>query len=757
MSNPNDLLLETLSDTGKTPETRIKDSKSARDIYKKLRQADEVSARNRAEIDALFAGEPPYDDAELRATGQGARANVNFGEAEGLLENAMAGYVDLLSSVETLINFKSRYKGDPNNLVEYEQTVAEEFTTMLRAWADYTPNWLRNSTTFLSHGVGICYFENDLDWRWRVGGLSDFLVPRRTLAGEGNIEVACCTRAMQAHQLYRFIADEERAAEVGWDVAAVKNAIINAVSHSTSTYSATSWETVVRDLKNNDLYIGVATASEIKVVHVWNVEFDGKVTHSIILEDEPSKEKDKFLYRKVGKFSSMVQAFVIFTYGVGVNGYLHSIRGLGAKIFSEVQVSNRLRNQMVDGAMLSSSVMLQPQNEEALQNLQLTYFGAYSIMTPGIEVVERTIPNVSTSVLPVLNDMASLINGRTGGYAASTPSSTAKERTKYEVRSEQSDRARLSSSNLGLFYDPLDRLFREVVRRVCRKDYHPADPGGQEVAQFRRRCFERGVPLEVLYQVDLPRVTAARAIGAGSEEVRQLTFDEFSQIAPAFDEAGRQNFIRDRVAARIGYHNADRYVPKPTSEARPLMDQKFAGLENASLLNSEPLPIYPNDNHRLHSQVHIAALSQGIQGIESGEADIMQVVPGLVTLLEHATAHVEAMGNDTMLAEEAAQNRKILSQINGTLVNAQRHVDKVRRQQEAQSGQQPQPGQPDPQEQQMRDFDVKLQSRLAEHAAKLQMLKEMGNLKLQLHLQEGQQKLALKDAETAQKLAAGRV
>ena len=755
-TSTNDTLLESLDEKGAAPKTRIKDAKSAREIYQALARADEDSAKNRAAVDAMISGERPYDDAELIATGQGARTNLNFGEGEALLEHSMAGYVDLLSSVETLINFRTRHRADPSKVVEWEHTVAEELTTMLRAWPDYTPNWLRNATIFLSHGVSFCYFESGVDWRWRVGGLNDFLIPRRTLVGESNVEVACCKRSMQAHQLYRYIENEETAAEVGWDVDAVKSVIRDAMSNTKS--QSTDWESVVRDMKNNDLYVGIATASEVKLVHVWNVEFDGKVTYSIISENDLGTDKDRFIFRKQGMFSSMTQAFVMFTYGTGVNGYVHGIRGLGAKIFDEIQVSNRLRCQMIDGAMLNSAVLLQPKDEDALQNLQLSYFGPYAILGPGIEIMEHAVPNVSNSVMPVLVDMNRLIENRTAGYGASATEVGSRERTKYEVRAQQGEKARLSSSALNLFYDPLDRLFREVVRRVCRKDYVREDPGGHEVAEFRRRCVERGVPLDVLWEVDLARVSAARAIGAGSEEFRQMVFDEFSQIAPAFDEAGRKNFIRDRVASRIGYKNADRYAPKPEEDMRPLLDQKFAGLENNMLRQEMVTPVYPNDNHRIHAQVHLQALSEGIQLIESGEGDIVSITPGLVTLMEHATQHVEAMGNDTMLAEEAAQNRKILSQINGTLVNAQRHIDKLRRQEARQmekQGAQPQGAAVDGPLPNNAEFDVKLQNRLAEHAAKLQMLKEQNELKLQLRLQEGQMKLALMDAERAKRIADG--
>lgn len=742
-SSTNDLLLETLDDSGTPPRTRIKDAKSAREIYHRLLKADEQSARNRAAIDEMFAGAPPYDDAELRATGQAARANVNFGEADALLESALSGYVDLLSSVEVLINFKTKF-GDPQERLDYEDTISEEITRMLRGWNSYTPNWLRLATHFVAHGVGFTYFESDLDWRWRVGGWSDFLIPRKTLASESEIEVACCSRVMQAQQLYRFIEDEQKALELGWNVSAVKKAIKDAVSNSPASGGhSTDWEAIVREMKSNDLYVGVATSSEIKVVHIWNVEFDGTVTHSIILRDDAT-DKEDFLYRRVGKFSRMEQAFTIFTYGVGVNGQYHSIRGLGAKIFTEIQTSNRLRCQMVDGALLSSSVILQPANEDALQNLQLSYFGPYSILSPGVEIQERSIPNMSTSVLPVLQDMSRLITNRTSGYQASATEVDTRQKTKYEIQSQQSDRARLSTSALSLFYDPLERLFREVVRRVCRRDYYPSEPGGDSVREFKKRCFERGVPLEAIYQVDLARVTAVRAIGAGSEQMRQLTFDEFSQIAPAFDEFGRQNLLRDRVAARIGYANSDRYVQKPTSESRPLMDEKFANLENNTLMAGTQLPTYPNDNHTVHAKSHIAALSQGVNGLNEGASDIATAIPGLVALLEHATLHIEAQSADPTVTEEAAANRKILSQLTEVVTNGAKHVQKLNEQSANVASE---PGNSDQQS--------ALASKIEESRVKQRLMMEEADTKRQIRMADAAQERAFKDADKAQEIASG--
>jgi len=250
--------------------------------------------------------------------------------------------------------------------------------------------------------------------------------------------------------------------------------------------------------------------------------------------------------------------------------------------------------------------------------------------------------------------------------------------------------------------------------------------------------------LEAIYQVDLARVTAVRAIGAGSEQMRQLTFDEFSQIAPAFDEFGRQNLLRDRVAARIGYANSDRYVQKPTSESRPLMDEKFANLENNTLMAGTQLPTYPNDNHTVHAKSHIAALSQGVNGLNEGASDIATVIPGLVALLEHATLHIEAQSADPTVTEEAAANRKILSQLTEVVTNGAKHVQKLNEQSANVASE---PGNSDQQS--------ALASKIEESRVKQRLMMEEADTKRQIRMADAAQERAFKDADKAQEIASG--
>jgi hypothetical protein len=744
VSKPEDLLVPGVTEDGLPPCSRVKDADSLREIYKRLKDADRVASSNRAEVQAMFDGQPPYDEAELRATGQAFRCNLNFDEASSLLEQSVGQYTDLLNSVENLVTVKTRV-GSEAQRAEWEPIIAEEVTHLLRAWPEFHTKYLLLAHHFISHGVGIALFEDEVDWRWSVIGLGDFLMPRKTLASEGELEIAVARRSYQAHQLYRYIEDPETAAKTGWDVEAVREALLGAKPKTIGSTAVGEWEEYQTELKNNDLHYTHASASEIKVLHGWVQEFTGEVSHYIALEDDTAE--NKWLYSCRCRFPSPSHAFVVFPYGVGSNGYYHSIRGLGHRIFPHIQVSNRLRSQLVDGAMLASSLLIVPETEEALDSLAFSYYGPYAVMNPGFNIAERAVPDFSKNVLPVLADMTEIVGKKVGQYNVSEPASS-REKTRYEVQAQLQEQARVSTASLNLFYEPWNRLLRSVVSRLIRRDYSVLDPGGREVIEFRKRCLERGVPSEALYKIDVASVKAVRALGNGSEQMRTLALTEFTEMIGSLDDVGRRNLIRDRIAARIGYESADRYAPKPTPDGRPVMDEKIAELENGQMRMGSELRVLPNENHIVHARIHLQAMAQVADSVEQGQVPVEQVIDFLAKLFTHTEPHVAEASRDALLAEEAASLRKALQNFGEIVTNGLRKVkaaqEKAQEEQVA-AGPMAQP--------QVPQIDPQLESKVAEHQMKLQMMQEQHQAKMQMQIAEAQQKLALRDAETARRIA----
>ena len=301
--------------------SRLANSKAAHSIYETLRRADERSATNRARVQALFDGVSPYDRNLLVSTGQSQRTNLNFGEASRYLSVAVAGYVDLINAVETLVNV-STTAGELQDRMYADTVLGEELTRVIRDWPAFHSSYLRFVTESIIHGVGVTLFNDDFDFRFRVTGWANFYIPRQTPASEHSIEVACYRDELMLHELYAPISDEAIATARGWNVPMVKKVIMKNATTDRATNNFTEWEQLQAEIKNNDLYTGIRS-NTVPLIHTYTREFDGTVSHYIHCETDPSD----FLFKSVSRFPDPERAFILFTNGVGTNGTYHSVRG----------------------------------------------------------------------------------------------------------------------------------------------------------------------------------------------------------------------------------------------------------------------------------------------------------------------------------------------------------------------------------------------------------------------------------------------
>ena len=724
------LALEGLDEKGKPAPTRLKDVKSAVNIFTTLRKADEKSAVNRARVDAMFDGAAPYNSGKLALSGQSLKTNLNFGEAQRILDVALSAYVDLYSSLERLGDVKGTV-GERSEVGPKEEIVAEELTHLFRNWPEFHSSYLRLCTTFIKHGVGITYFDSADDWRFKVGSFADMLIPRQTPATEESIDVAVGRRQYHLHELYAFIRNEKAAKAVGWDVDEVKRVMVKNVKHTGRTGSRNligEYESLQAEFKNNDIHTGIQNPT-VDVLHFWVREIDGSISHYICAEDTPKQ----FMYKKPSRYDKPEQAYIMFTYGVGSNGTYHSVRGLGQRIFNHVQTSNRLRCQQIDGAMLSSAVMIQPENQRSLDELQFTFYGAYAVMSPNVKIVEKAIPNLGTAVQPALQDLTQQLQLNTDTISTYGPQQGSPYRNQMQVVSDMDVATRISGATINLFYASWNRLLREMVRRVVRSKRQDA-----AIKDFYSRCEKRGVDAEFIKKLDTERTKAVRSIGSGSLANRLVSLREVQGISGQFDDGGRRNLTRDIVSTRVGHDLADRYVPSEV-ESRPAVDTKIAVLENSQLQQGQPVPVVGNELHGQHLQVHAPLLQQFIEGINSGQVDPQQALPALQALYQHISETVQFAAGDPALEGLVSQTNQILQFAEEAINNTMKALEKIQRDQ-AQAAEEAgeQPTGPS-------EVDMKLQKAQVE----MQIAQQKAELDMAIKQRKFDQEQAMRDAKAA--------
>jgi hypothetical protein len=773
--------LETISPSGKPPKSRLSDAKKAYEIWQNLKLADKRSSYDRARIDAAYDNEKPFSDSMFANNGMDYRVNVSWGFAKSVLDTAMAGYVDIINAVQKLFKCPTRY-GNPAERDELENVVEQEVSDMIRSWRDFFPTYLRLCLTFIKHGVSIALPNDEFDWRFTATDLSDFKIPRNTKLGQENIEVAACLRYYTPTQLYRMIRDPDVAETLGYNVKQVRKAIIDSVHKSFNDTSADEWETMERRMKANDLYYsyGAADPQLIKVVHLWVKEYDGKISEYMFNDDN---QTDKFLYEKVGRFDSTYQAFVVFTFGVGTNGEYHGVRGQGHDVFSVHGALNIAYCQVLELATYGSAPTFQPRDESAMAELQFLPTGPYNLITPGVQVMKDSVaPNIANGVLPVIQNFAQLFRDRTSQYNTEQLVNSTNEKTKFQMQAELGAVAKMSVASLSLFYDPFESLLREMVRRMVRKDYDRNEPGGEYIIELHKRLLRRGREgsgatdryLQAFLYLDVDRLTAMRAIGAGSEAARLVAMDRLMTMYGSLPDFGKQNALWDMCCETVGYRNAERYAIPPGENETPVVDQSIAQLENNQLMQGGEVKVLDGQNDLVHARTHIEAEMPLIEQAQQDPNMLVQVMPGLNALNQHTTEHVQRLSMDPMMRDESAAMRKQIQQADEILHNALMHKQKMDRQMAKAQGQLPGPnGQPalpgpngggppaavGPDGQPMPDASgidplmaQKIRSETMYREAQMQMLNREAEAKLQRDQVAASQKLAIQDAEAAHRM-----
>ena len=723
-----------------TKTRRIKDAKSALAIFNRLKDADANSALQRARIDGMFDGASPYDQGKLNASGQSQKTNLNFGEAQRLLDISLSAYVDLYSSLEKFVNVKGTL-GEDAQRHEWEDTVSSEITQLLKSWPEFHSNYLRLCTTFIKHGVGVAYFDSPEGWQFRVGSFEDILIPRQTPASEEAIDISVIRRSYHLHELNNFIKDPKAAAKVGWNVGEVKRVMTKNVTTTGRGYGGgttdSEYEALAAQLKNNDLLIGVENPT-VSVLHFLVRETDGTLSHYSCVESSP----EKFLYEKPSRYQSAEEAYVLFTYGVGSNGTYHSIRGLGQRIFSHIQTSNRLRCQMIDGAMISSAVMLQPESSRALEELDMTFFGSYAVLSPNVNIIEKAIPNLSQAVQPALEDMQNQLAMNTDTQSPYGPNQSSPYRNKDQVVSDMDVSTQLSGAALNLFYASWGRLLREVVKRIIKS------PKDKRISDFYKRCESRGVPKEFINSLDTARTKAVRAIGDGSRANRLASLRELNAISGSFDEVGRANLTRDIVSTRVGADIADRYAPQ-VDVPRETVDNKIAMMENTTLNQGQPMPVLSSELHGTHLPIHLEPFSQIIEGLNTGQVDPMQAMPVLQAMYQHVAEHTEFASGEPALEGLVGQAKQVLQYGEEMINNTAKAMQKEER--DAAQGQQQMTEEEAMMQQQQGGEQQQEDPKMQSAQVQMQIMQQKAELEMSIKQQKHEQDQAIRDAEAAMK------
>jgi hypothetical protein len=682
--------------SGKAPETRIRDGLSARTLVQLSIRDDQLRARQRALVNGLIDGNPPYSERRRREAGLGWTSNLNFMEGESILSTACTPYYALYNGVQNYATFRTAYQPDNPEFENWNDEVSQKLHDLFKRWSSFDYEMQRHQYEMLKHGPGPVWFDDDSEWRFRSISSGNVLPPKRAACVlDHRLRYLSVRVTYGAVELWEKIKDEGAAKDRGWNVEAVKMAIKSASRGvvGLANWRLSPWEMWQQKLKDNDLFFSSTDCDEIMCAHLYVREFDGKVSHFVVTETEMPAEQgqsidNEFLFKDTNCYDDYEQAVIVFFQNIG-DGTWHSVRGLATKAFKHLEVSNRLKNRMIDGAFIESSLVLQPGSAKGVEKMQLMQVGPVTIVPAGVEIKQTKLAGFLDGPMTVDRLLGNHLANNIGNFNQRTLSredGKGEMPTATQIQQQVAKEANLSQGQIMLYYLTLDKLYAEMFRRAVKS----SDP---EAMRFREECEAAGVPPEALLEVEYVR--ANRASGYGSPQMRILTDQQLAPYVPMFPEDGKQNWLEDLVSAIKGPDKVRRYLPK---QAVPTVDDWMANQENAAIHEGVSPILTSGQDDEKHLNIHfgdasktLAPLQQQMQQGQPPDPSALQSAIQYVQVMgPHVQAHLQRISADPMRktqAEYFKQAFKQLVEFNGKLRGA---MDDAQQQANVQAQQQSQ-------------------------------------------------------------------
>lgn len=689
----NSLFSEPPSDTlanvapgGAPPKRRINSVEAARSVYDDCLLDAEPAARVRARIRGLVDGNQPYNPEELKRLGQSWRTNVNFREAEAIIDTNSAALWEMQQDLYVLARFTPRNPSlgySPDNGLDYGSVISEEYTRTLRGWSGFT---IYNDLVIhdsMESGMGAFLWRDEMTYRPDWFNISNFVFPKKAKCELSKLDFFFLRDEIQLADLYNYVESPEIAAQLGWNDKAVKALLVrlfiggdaNASGSPDDEFQMSPWESMQQKLKNNDSDVQRRQFEGVKVVRMFVRELSGNqsITQYIFTEDDtradgvdPSQEEpapDTFLFEKSGQYQSMSQCLWCLLYSYG-DGYLRSVKGLGHRIAPHCELSNRFIGQTFDSGTLSASLLLQPKSGVDYQKLQIIRTGAITYLPENLQTIQTSFAPRMDGLLMMRDMSTAILNNNTGVFKIKNenPMKREAEKTAKQVMSEEGKEARFEKNQAAYFYVQADLLHQEIARRLFKREYaESALPyeGKKEAKAFRDRCLARGVP-ESLLDPELWDIKAERALGLGSPGMRLDVTGQLLSIKGMLPEEKQGHVVREFIAARAGWDQVDRYFPLLPKDVFSSDAGSIATLENNDFAEGSWVPVGSDQLHATHLRVHFVPLLQIAEVVASSpeKLDPRKAYPVFANAIPHIQQHLGFMAKDH-LPEDAARAAKL--------------------------------------------------------------------------------------------------
>jgi hypothetical protein len=627
-----------------------------------LKLADYARGKNRALIDDLFNGKPPFTDEEVRENG--IAVNVNFLESTRLAHDARSQFYGAFNKPGNF--FKGTTDMGPRHKrTAYSATVTKEINRTMKKSLPYFETLRSQFALDVLHGIGPSVHDDRDSWCPDAVGIEDVLIPSGTLLTMKNLPFFAIYRSYTAPQLIKMT----RGAKVdkGWNMKVV-NKCLKWIDKESTSLMGSQWSEVWSPEKTAERMKGdsaIYASDAVPTIGAFDFYFwndDEKYTgwnRRMIVDswgtpgaggmsrEDPIGTVGSFLFDSGTRcYGSSLNEIINFQFAdlsaVAPFRY-HSVRSLGFMIYGLCHLQNRMRckfNEAVFEALLNYLRVKSADDVERALKIELANKGVLEESIQFVPPSERWQVNAQLVELGIQQNQQ-LITQNSASYVQNQNYSQDRtEKTKFQVMAELNAMTAMVSAALQQAYKYHGVSISEIFRRFMKPN-----SGDAQVRDTRARILRAGVPEKILVP-EAWETEPERIMGAGNKSLEMAISEQLMQYRNLYDPEPQREILRD-VTLAITDDPARAEALVPTSPVKVSDAKHDAQIATASILMGLPVDVKTGINHIDYVEalmVNLATLCQKAE--KRGGTATEQEIEGMNNLAKHIAQHIQIIAQD---------------------------------------------------------------------------------------------------------------
>lgn len=647
-----------------------------RQVINRMIDADRIRRDNRALVDQVFDGFPPYDEQE--AVDNNIETNVNFLEGTMLMHDARNQYRNAFMKPGDFFTVKVDGFMNRQERMHAGKVITREMNRIMKGSNAYRHSLKSQFANVAMHGAGTVVWPDRDSWRPVPFGLNDVLIPDKTYLDLSNLNHFAVYKEYTPWEFWKIT----RRGRQGWNMTAVNAIMANLMDRVARGEEQRQdiddrWrnpERINEEIKENSGYYWSDAVPAIKAWTFYTRDLRGDSKNGwlrYMIPFDPIKgiEADQFIFRSARKYADDHTDIFHTLWGNVSNKApfrVHSVRSLGFLLYSVVQLQNRLRCRLNDAIfenLLWYFRVNDPQDRDRIQRIDLHHLG---IIPEGVEVVgreDRWQPDMNFVAMGITQNRQLMGEAAASYRGRREESDRAGRRSATETTADVTAVQQMVTAILGSAYDDAEFQYRAIAKRFAKRVTTDDD-----VKLFQERVKRQRV-MRKWMDPERWEIAPVKTLGGGNKMMETAQANVLMSIRGLLDPDAQRKALHLYVEA-----NTD--DPGLATEMVPLDQQRFPsnsvieGQQSAgALMMGLPVGIPQEVNRNEYIAALLQSLQMKIKQVEEsgGVPSDVSELRGMMNLSAHIAQNMDILAEDKGQNDLLTEFRNQLAQANNLI------------------------------------------------------------------------------------------